>query len=183
MGNPPRKNPLVSLCGLNGALCPMHLGGYCPGCGGGPGDPSCAIAHCGGEHGVEFCFACGDYPCVKYEGFDEFDFFLTHRGRAGNLERALAVGTDVYLAELVRKQEALAEYNDGRRKTFYCAVVSLLELSDVEEVMEQLAAQTAPEAETAGDKARRAVGLFEKKASERGVEWKLRKKPRGIPGE
>ena len=30
-----RKEPMFSLCGLNCALCAMHVGGYCPGCGGG----------------------------------------------------------------------------------------------------------------------------------------------------
>ena len=32
-----REHPLFSLCGLNCALCPMQLGGHCPGCGGGEG--------------------------------------------------------------------------------------------------------------------------------------------------
>ena len=30
-----REETRFSLCGLNCALCSMHLGGYCPGCGGG----------------------------------------------------------------------------------------------------------------------------------------------------
>ena len=30
-----RDETRFSLCGLNCALCSMHLGGYCPGCGGG----------------------------------------------------------------------------------------------------------------------------------------------------
>ena len=29
-----RREPLFSLCGLKCGLCRMHLGGYCPGCGG-----------------------------------------------------------------------------------------------------------------------------------------------------
>ena len=32
-----RREPLFSLCGLKCGLCRMHLGGYCPGCGGGEG--------------------------------------------------------------------------------------------------------------------------------------------------
>lgn len=51
-----RKDQLVSLCGLNCGLCTMHLGGYCPGCGGGAGNQGCAIARCSLEHGgVEYC--------------------------------------------------------------------------------------------------------------------------------
>ena len=34
-----RREPLFSLCGLKCGLCRMHLGGYCPGCGGGGGQP------------------------------------------------------------------------------------------------------------------------------------------------
>ena len=35
MKNDQRPYPLFSLCGLNCALCPIHLNQYCPGCGGG----------------------------------------------------------------------------------------------------------------------------------------------------
>ena len=40
-----RQEPLFSLCGLNCGLCTMHLGGHCPGCGGGAGNQSCSLAH------------------------------------------------------------------------------------------------------------------------------------------
>lgn len=30
-----REDRMFSLCGLNCMLCPMQIGGYCPGCGGG----------------------------------------------------------------------------------------------------------------------------------------------------
>lgn len=54
-----RREPLFSLCGLKCGLCRMHLGGYCPGCGGGEGNQSCAIARCSLEHGgPEFCWDC-----------------------------------------------------------------------------------------------------------------------------
>ena len=39
-----RTETRFSLCGLNCALCSMHLGGYCPGCGGSPGNQACTIA-------------------------------------------------------------------------------------------------------------------------------------------
>lgn len=52
-----RKNRYFSLCGLNCALCPMYVGGYCPSCGGGAGNQSCRIAKCSIEQGgIEFCF-------------------------------------------------------------------------------------------------------------------------------
>ena len=41
-----RMETRFSLCGLNCDLCSMHLGGYCPGCGGGAGNQSCTMAKC-----------------------------------------------------------------------------------------------------------------------------------------
>ena len=35
-----REETRFSLCGLNCRLCSMHLGGYCPGCGGGAAEGS-----------------------------------------------------------------------------------------------------------------------------------------------
>ncbi len=47
-----REETRFSLCGLNCLLCSMHLGGYCPGCGGGAGfDCSKAIAGSGRSSG------------------------------------------------------------------------------------------------------------------------------------
>lgn len=45
-----RQEPLFSLCGLNCGLCTMHLGGHCPGCGGGAGNQSCSLARCSLQH-------------------------------------------------------------------------------------------------------------------------------------
>ena len=47
MKNVHREYPLLAMRGLSCGLCTMHLGGYCPGCGGGDGNQSCAIARCG----------------------------------------------------------------------------------------------------------------------------------------
>ena len=42
-----REYPLLAMCGLSCGLCTMHLGGYCPGCGGGDGKG----AYAGGKRG------------------------------------------------------------------------------------------------------------------------------------
>ena len=85
-----RAETRFSLCGLNCALCSMHLGGYCPGCGGGAGNQSCAIAKCSLEHGgVQFCWECPEYPCSRYEGFDDGDSFVPHRSRQQDIAQAM----------------------------------------------------------------------------------------------
>lgn len=58
MKNFTRNNQLLSLCGLNCGLCSMHIGNYCPRCGGGDGNQPCRIAVCSLEHKVEYCFEC-----------------------------------------------------------------------------------------------------------------------------
>ncbi len=77
-----RSDLLFSLCGLNCGLCPMHLDGHCPGCGGGEGNQSCKIARCSLQHGKpEYCGQCQDFPCEKYENIDVFDSFVTHQNQ------------------------------------------------------------------------------------------------------
>ena len=65
-------------------------------------------------------------------------------------------------------------YDDGRRKSFYCLAVNLLELPDVKVVMEKIA-DTADNAATIKEKATIAVRLFEEMAEQRNVSLKLRK--------
>lgn len=96
-----RTETRFSLCGLNCAVCSMHLGGYCPGCGGGTGNQNCALAKCSLEHGgVQFCWECPEYPCTRYEGFDDGDSFVPHRNRQQDIAREREVGLEAYLAQL-----------------------------------------------------------------------------------
>ena len=113
----------------------MQVGGYCPGCGGGPGNQRCTIARCSlDKGGYAFCSQCPTYPCARYDEFDSADSFVPHSRRAADLNHARELGLDVYIDELRAKRiildKLLADYNDGRRKTFYCAAVYLLPLED-----------------------------------------------------
>ena len=103
-----RKEPMFSLCGLNCALCAMHVGGYCPGCGGGEGNQSCAFARCSPGRGVEFCADCAEYPCARYEGFDECDSFVPHSARARNAAEARSLGIEAYMARMRESAALLA---------------------------------------------------------------------------
>lgn len=131
-----RKNRYFSLCGLNCALCPMYVGGYCPSCGGGAGNQSCRIAKCSIEQGgIEFCFECKKYPCEHYGEEDVVDSFITYRNRRADAERAKK---DIrsYIREQEEKEKILlwllSECNDGRRKTLFCTAVNLLSLHQLE---------------------------------------------------
>lgn len=138
-----RKNQLLSLCGLNCGLCPMRLGNHCGGCGN--GNQSCKIAKCSLEHGrIEYCYECGAYPCERYEHVDAYDSFITHRRQRADLEKARSMGIDRYNLEQRDKVKILSSLlstcDDGRRKTFFCVAVNLLELSELREAIGEIRA-------------------------------------------
>ena len=176
-----RDHLLFSLCGLNCGLCPMHLDHYCPGCGGGEGNQSCAIARCSLHHGgLEYCYLCDEYPCEKYADIELFDSFVTHRNQIKDLEKAKNIGIDAYLIELTEKMEILNylldNYNDGRRKSFFCIAVNLLELQDVKAVVEQIETETKSADHTPKEKATLATALLNAMAEEQNIVLKLNKK-------
>ena len=115
-----REHPLFSLCGLNCGLCTMHLGGHCPGCGGGEGNQSCAIARCSQQHGgVAYCWQCGEFPCRRFEEADAYDSFVPCRGRHKDIERARRIGEAAYLAELTAREDV-----DGMERKERAAVAA-----------------------------------------------------------
>ena len=178
-----RTETRFSLCGLNCALCSMHLGGYCPGCGGGAGNQSCTIAKCSLEHGgIQFCWKCPEYPCSRYEGFDDGDSFVSHRNRQQDISLARELGLDAYLAQLEEKRailgDLLAHYNDGRRKTLFHTAVYLLPLEDLRSVMVSLDNCPKLGEQTVKERALAAVGFLQEAADRRGVSLKLNKKPK-----
>lgn len=178
-----RTETRFSLCGLNCALCSMHLGGYCPGCGGGAGNQSCTIARCSLEHGgVSFCWQCPEYPCPHYEGFDEGDSFVPHRNRQQDIALARELGLETYLAQLEEKrtilEKLLAHYNDGRRKTFFNTAVYLLPLEDLRSVMAALDKRSELNEQTVKERALAAVGLLQEMADHWSTSLKLNKKPK-----
>lgn len=173
-----RKDCRFSLCGLNCILCSMHLGGYCPGCGGGAGNQSCTIARCSLEQGqVAFCWECSQYPCARYQDFDQQDSFVPHRNRKQDIALAQEMGMDAYLSLLEKKRAILnlllEHYNAGRQKNLFTTAVYLLPLEDLEHIMNILNSQ--PEHEKK-ERASAAANLLQAAADRRGICLKLRKK-------
>lgn len=174
-----REDRLVSLCGLNCGLCPMKIGGYCPGCGGGPGNQSCAIAKCSLSHnGVAYCTQCVEFPCQKYQDIDCYDSFITHQNRRKDLKKLQTYGVEAYHAEQREKAailtELLQQYNDGRRKTLFCTAVNLLELDGLKAVMTQL--HDRVDEIPLEERAKRAAALLQAEAQRQSVDIRLRKK-------
>lgn len=157
----------------------MLLGNYCGGCGN--GNQSCKIAKCSLEHGkLEYCYECENYPCQTYRHIDESDSFITHRGRKSDIEKAQRIGIARYNSEQQEKTQILAHllshYNDGRRKTFFCVAVNLLELSELKEAMEQIRSNDELASLPRKEQCSFVVELFQKCAARRNIELKLRRK-------
>ena len=194
-----REDRLFSLCGLNCGLCTMYIDGYCPGCGGGEGNQSCRIAKCSlkrnsenrnrennsekdgpGREKIEYCHQCPEFPCEYYESIDEYDSFITHRNRRSDLDKHRNIGKEAYQEEQRRKTEILGEllanYNDGRRKSFFCLAVNLLEYEVLQAVMDQVKAVPEPAGRTIKERAAGVVKLLQDAADERGIVLKLKKK-------
>ena len=175
-----RQDPRFALCGLNCVLCPMHVGGWCPGCGGGEGHQPCAFIRCRRQHGEgEYCFECAEYPCGRLTQAMAYDSFLPHRRMCADLEEARALGLPAYTARLEQKQAALQElldgYNDGRKKTLYCSAAALLDVEALRAVLKKLRAQLPPEAPVQ-EKAALAAALLNEQAQRQGVDLKLHKR-------
>ena len=173
-----RADRCLSLCGLNCALCTMKLGGYCGGCGN--GSRACAISRCSLEHGApEYCCDCDAYPCEKYEGVDEYDSFITHRRQKSELERIRRIGPGDYAQEQREKvsilSRLLSDFNDGRRKSFYCLAVNLLDLPELRQSMERIEGENLLSLPIK-ERSAKVAGLLNELADSKGVELKLRRR-------
>ncbi|MCI8285923.1 MAG: DUF3795 domain-containing protein [Firmicutes bacterium] len=176
-----RQNQLFSLCGLNCGLCPMFLNKNCPGCGGGEGNQSCKIARCSMEHdSAQYCFQCSEYPCEKYDHIDDFDSFITHRNRKFDMEKAKQLGIDAYNAEQGEKvkilESFLSNYNDGRKKTFFCIAVNLLELQELQKVCKKIDCKPDMETLTSKEKSAFVTGLLLELAAKKNIDLRLHRK-------
>jgi len=176
MNDKTREYPLFSACGLNCGLCPRYYtegSSKCPGCFGNgfyEVHPKCGVLSCSQRKELEYCHLCDEFPCKKYDSADTKDSFITHRNQLRDLEKAKRIGIAAYKKELNEKVTILTDlvsnYNDGRRKNFYCIAVSLLELSDIKGIMNVINENTD---------VKQVVSLFEEKAKERKIELILRK--------
>lgn len=115
---------------------------------------------------------------MKYNSVDSSDSFITHRNQFHDMEKAKQIGMEAYATKLNEKiillETLLKNYNDGRRKSFFCLAVNLLDVDDIKAVMTQAADEIGPET---GQKELSAtmVRLFEEMAKKRDVSLNLRK--------
>ena len=91
------------------------------------------------------------------------------------------LGLEVYITQLEERRaildRLLAGYNDGRRKSFYCLAVYLLEPDSLRRAFDEIQ-RTVPADIPVKEKAITVVGVLKKAAETDGVTLKLNKKPK-----
>ncbi|WP_330682551.1 hypothetical protein [Mediterraneibacter glycyrrhizinilyticus] len=111
---------------------------------------------------------------------DEFDSFITHRRQKADLEKAKRIGIAAYNAEQSEKiqilQELLDNFNDGRRKIFFCIAVNLLELSELREALAQIETYTKQTELPVKEKSLYAARVLQRIADRRHIKLRLCRK-------
>ena len=179
-----REYPQFSACGLNCGLCPRyHTTGNsrCPGCAGHgflTKHPKCGVLSCCQRKALEYCYQCGEFPCKKYDGADQLDSFISHLNQFKDLDKAKRIGIDAYSKELndiiTVLETLLTNYDDGRRKSFLCTALNLLELQNIKNAVTQIELEASPE-QPIKERAAVAVRVFQMTAEKQGISLKLRK--------
>ena len=98
-----------------------------------------------------------------------------------DFEKVRKIGLALYQTELEEKIDILKylleNFNDGRRKSFFCLAVNLLELQNVKSVLEQITTETELDKLTMKEKAAFVATVFQTMATNRNIVLKLNKKP------
>ena len=80
---------------------------------------------------------------------------------------------EMILAKMAILRILLAEYNDGRKKNFYCLAVTLIPLSDLEQLMHQV--RQSAEIPMQKERAGHAAAIFRKYSEDNGITLALRR--------
>jgi hypothetical protein len=114
----------------------------CPGCGGlnfREKHPSCGfVTCCVIKNGLEVCSDCRDYPCSRFDSERKgADSFVTHKKVFANLDFIKNSGMGRFIGQQKSRMtilmDFLANYDDGRSKSFYCIGCALLPLAELQE--------------------------------------------------
>jgi len=141
--------PTIGVCGLDCGLCPRyHSRGAsrCPGCAS-PDffnkHPSCSfITCCVKKKNLEVCAECPEFPCSKFKSDEEYQrlkqslSYPPYKKVMPNLNFIKEHGIKKFIEQQEKRIKVLEtminNFNDGRSTSFFCRVVALFELTDLE---------------------------------------------------
>ena len=93
------------------------------------------------------------------------------------MQKAIEYGIEKYQEDLNEKisflKYLISNYNDGRKKNFFCIAVNLLDLADINDIKEHI--QKLGETISQKEKINMIESWFEEKAKGKNIDLKLRK--------
>jgi len=111
------------------------------------------------------------------------DSFISHKPALSNLDRIREVGLETYLEEQKERQllveQLLADYNEGRSMSFYCAACALMPPGLVRQAIDEMEGMLASKQVDGSNlkaKAKAMRASIQDLASQTGTELRLRKK-------
>jgi hypothetical protein len=177
----------IGVCGLSCRICPafvMKTKSRCPGCKtkyrlGGP----CPILHCAVKRSVDFCGDCSESKtCQKWQRHREMgkrqDSFKCYQ----KLEDDIVFLQKYGLAEFRKSQKVrekflwqmLDKFNEGRSKSYYCLVATILEVDEMKKALAE--AKAGSKGMDIKEKAKLLHSIFDVIAQKRKYYLKLRAK-------
>jgi hypothetical protein len=177
----------IGVCGLSCRLCPTyHSKGEsrCAGCKSeGRMKVGCPFITCAvNKRGLEFCWECQDHKnCEKWtlhrKHGQSRDSFVCYQRLESNIAFVEHSGLSAFVEDQKERERLLtamlAEFNEGRSKSYYCIVATIMDLRDIAQAIVQARNESAGE-----DLKRRSKHLhaiLERFADQRGYNLKLRK--------
>jgi hypothetical protein len=111
------------------------------------------------------------------------DSFISHKPALPNLDRIREVGLETYLDEQMERrllvEQLLADYNEGRSMSFYCAACALMPPDLIRQAigeMEGMLANKQVDGRDLKAKAKAMRATIQNLASQTGTDLRLRKK-------
>jgi hypothetical protein len=147
----------IGVCGLSCRLCPNHHGtaaSRCVGCKGemrmAVGCPfiTCAVKH----RGIEFCWECEESDsCERWAGHREHgrrrDTFVCYASLEDNIAAIARDGLAAFIEDQRERErllvEMLAEFNEGRSKTYYSIAATILDPAELRTALESARASAS----------------------------------------
>jgi len=123
----------------------------CPGCCGPEffsKHPSCSfITCCVKKKNLEVCAECSDFPCSKlksdeeYQQVKESSSYPSHKKVMPNLNFIKEHGIENFAVQQKKRikllETMIANFNDGRSRSFYCKSAALLDLATLENSLDK----------------------------------------------
>jgi hypothetical protein len=182
---------LAGCCGLYCGLCPKFQSkapSRCLGCHLGEQHSYCSVYRCCvSKRGLFTCADCDEYPCERLLGVlgvgEGLDSFISHKPALPNLDRIREVGLEMYLEEQRERrllvEQLLADYNEGRSMSFYCAACALMPPGLIRQAIDEIERLLADKQSDGLDlkaKAKAMRATIQNLASQAGIDLRLRKK-------